>query len=214
MSSSTPATYPRRTCGGLVSTCSLACSPANRPAPWRWTSSLGRPGGERGTAACATAKRRPRSAVDIRAQPGTANVQPSVPARPDSGGDDQAARDHRDTSNPVRQRGLSRGTDVRDPAPSGQRGRSGHRHRTPGCPDAWLSGRLAVRTRGSHRSRGHRSPGHRPSTRPGGRTFARRRERRTAWPASGHPRRPRRRRLRLGGPNLARIAASAALGNR
>ena len=34
-------------------------------------------------------------------------------------------------------------------------------------------------------------------------------ERRPAWPASGHPRRPR----RLGGPNLARAAASAALGN-
>jgi hypothetical protein len=39
-SGTTPATCPGCTAGGLVSTCWFSCSPANRPAPWRWTSSL------------------------------------------------------------------------------------------------------------------------------------------------------------------------------
>jgi hypothetical protein len=38
----TPATCPGRTYGGLCEHLLLPCSPANRPAPWRWTSFLGR----------------------------------------------------------------------------------------------------------------------------------------------------------------------------
>jgi hypothetical protein len=187
-----------------VSTCSLPCSPANRPAPWRWTSFLGQPGGERGAAACATAKRRPRSAVDTRAGHALPTFDhPSQPGRIRAA-TTKPLGDHSDTSNPgppnvacpaAPTSGMQRGPDSAD-------------------AEATDTGRLAVRTPGSHRSPGHRTPGHRTSTRPSGRTSARRTERRTAWPASGHPRRPRRRRRRLGGPNLAGVAASAALGNR
>jgi hypothetical protein len=68
-------THLRGTCEHLL----LLVFPANRPAPWRWTSSLGRPGGERGApslcacAAAAQVSRRPSC------EPRTANAQPSPP---------------------------------------------------------------------------------------------------------------------------------------
>jgi hypothetical protein len=117
---------PRTHLRGLVSTYEhllLLVLPANRPAPWRWTSSLGRPGCERGAAAGAPAKRQPRSAVDPRASHAQARWGTTATRRTQSA-----------------KRGLSRGTDVRDPARSGQRGRRGRGHRTPVCPDACLSG--------------------------------------------------------------------------
>jgi hypothetical protein len=45
-----------RTCSSLL--------PSQPTGTWCWTSSLGRPGGQRGAAACAPAKRRPRCGVD------------------------------------------------------------------------------------------------------------------------------------------------------
>jgi hypothetical protein len=193
-----------------VSTCSLACSPANRPAPWRWTSSLGRPGGERGAAAGAHARRRPRSAVDPRASHALPTLDHLFPARPDSGSDDQAARRpqrHVEPGPPnpgcptAPTSGIQRGPDSAD-AEAADTGRPSVR--TPVCPDTWITPDAWTPD-----ARGHRTP-----ARPGGRTSARRRERRTAWPASGHPRRPRWRRPPAGRPNLARVAPSSALGNR
>jgi hypothetical protein len=102
------------------------------------------------------------------------------------------SRTHGDTSNPVRSDvGCSAApTALQDPPRCGQRGCRGRGHgtrvgRTPG----------PHRTLG-YRTRGHRTPGpHRTldTGRPhsGQRT---RTGRRTAWPASGHPRPPRRRR--------------------
>jgi hypothetical protein len=98
-------------------------------------------------------------------------------------------------------RGLSHRTDVRNPARCGQRG----------CGTR----RLSVRTPRSHRSCGHRSPGHWTSARAVGRTHGgrwMRTGRRTAWPASGHPGRPRRRRPPAWRrANRAWVATSAVL---
>jgi hypothetical protein len=122
-------------------------------------------------------------------QPCTGDARPSLPARPDSGSDDQAARGPQRHVEPAApKRGLPRRTDAfQDPARCGQRGRGGRGHRTRVRPDT-----------SECTGRGHRSPGHRTSARPVGRTRGRRTEdrteRRTAWPASGHLRRPRRRR--------------------
>jgi hypothetical protein len=209
-SSSTPATCPRRACEGLVSTCSLACSPANRPAPWRWTSSLGRPGGERGAAAGATAKRRPRPAVDPRASHALPTHDHLFPARPHSGSDDQAARRPQRPVEPgppnlgcpaAPTSGIQRGADSAD-AEAADTGRLSVR-------------RLSVRTPGSHRSPGHRTrvdtgrPRDQVDGRPHGGESDERRGRRPDI-LDGHDGGGR----RLGGPNLARVAPSSALGNR
>jgi hypothetical protein len=150
------------------------------------------------------ARRRSRYAYQVAVQvwrrsscePRAADVRPSLPARPDSGSDDQAAHHHSDRFNPVRQCGRSRRTDgFRDPGRSGQRGCSGCGHRTrvrPDTPDhlvvwtpvAWTpdvrpTGWTDVRPHGGQRTRTQRRP---------------------AWPASGHPGRPRRRRPPAGRP--------------
>jgi hypothetical protein len=130
-----PRTHLRGTCERLL----LLVLPRNRPAPWRWTSSLGRPGGERGAAASAPAKRQPRSAVDTRAatQCQRSTICPSQAGfgqrRPSRSGTTATRRTR------SAKRGLSRGTDVRDAARSGQRGRRGRGHRTPVCPDTWIT---------------------------------------------------------------------------
>jgi hypothetical protein len=67
-----------------VSTCSVPCSPATRPAPWPWTSTRVGP---------AAWRRRSRDAGQAAAlgygqpscEPGTANAAPSLPVRPDAG---------------------------------------------------------------------------------------------------------------------------------
>jgi hypothetical protein len=89
---SQPATCPGRTCGATCGHLLLLVLPSQRPAPWRWTSSLGGPGSERDAAAGAHAKRRPRSALDTRASHTLPTHDQPFPARPDSGSDDHAAR--------------------------------------------------------------------------------------------------------------------------
>jgi hypothetical protein len=195
-----------------------SCAPARSRAPgqptgtWRWTSVLGRPGGKCGAPASARAKRRPRSAVATPASHPLPDARSSLPRQARFG---QRHPSRSPTTAPRRtrcaHRGRSRGTDAfRDPARCGQRGCSGRGHRT----------RVSVRTPALHRSRGHRTPGHRTSARPVGRTSVRMADRgcgqsdgrrgRCPDMLDGHDGGGR----RLGGANLARVAASAALGNR
>jgi hypothetical protein len=85
-----PLVGPRRqpaqdaSAGGLVSTCSFSCSPANRSAPWRWTAPLSarRRGG---AAACARAMRRPRSGDPRASHPRPTQHHP-FPSSPYAGG--------------------------------------------------------------------------------------------------------------------------------
>jgi hypothetical protein len=99
-----------------VSTRSFSCSPANRPAPWRWTSSLVGQAARRRRSLCAC-----DAAAQIRHRPScgppTANPAPSLASDP-CGQATTPPADHGDTSNPLPQRG-------RPAAPShstGQRG--------------------------------------------------------------------------------------------
>jgi hypothetical protein len=90
---------PRTHLRGLVSTRSFSCSPANRPAPWRWTSSL---------VGQAARRRRSLCACDAAAQvcrrpscePPTANAAPSLPSDPMRAGD-HAARGPRRHVEPI-----------------------------------------------------------------------------------------------------------------
>jgi hypothetical protein len=196
-----PRRHPRGTCAHML----LPCSPGQRTGtlaldqlPW----SARRRARRRSLCACEAAA---QTCCRPSCRPRTANVGPSLPARPASGSDDQAARDHSDPSNRCANRGLSRGTDVRDPARCGQRRRSGRGHRTPVCPDtritpvawtpvAWTpdlrpTSWTDARTADSGRGQGDERCGRRPDIRDGG----------------GR---------RLGGANLGRVAASAALGGR
>ena len=147
----TPTTCPNAPAGGLVSTRSFSCSPANRPAPWRWTSSLVGQAARRRRSLCAC-----DTAAQIRhrpsCEPPTANAAPSLPSDP-CGQATTPPADHGDTSNPLPQRGrpahraIPRASAVRT-ARLQSRG-----HRRPVRPDtpAW------------HRTRGHRTRGHRTS---------------------------------------------------
>jgi hypothetical protein len=175
----TPATCPGRACGGRGSNCSF-------PTP---NQSTGTCGGPAPLSAMRRARRRSLRACQAAAQvcrrhwcqpPGQRSTIPSPPGpirvrRPSRSPTTAACRTR------CANRGLSHRTGVRNPARCGQRG----------CGTR----RLSVRTPGSHRSCGHRSPGHWTSARAVGRTHGgqwMRTGRRTAWPASGHPGRPRR----------------------
>jgi hypothetical protein len=173
------------------------CAPAPSRAPshptgtWRWTSVLGRPGDKRSAPASARAKRRAGSAVATRASHALPTHDHPFPAGPDSGSDDQAAhRPRRHVAPGCAQRGRSRGTDAfREPARCGQRGCSGRGHRTPVCPDtritpvAWTPVAWTPDVRATSWTDVCPHGGQRMRT-----------ERRTAWPVSGHPGRPRGRR--------------------
>jgi hypothetical protein len=177
-SSTTPATYSGRACGGLVSTCSVSCSPANRPAPWRWTSVPCRPGGEEARSRCA-GEAAVWAAVEPACEPGTANAAPSLPVRSGSG------------RRPSRPRTAARRTGcAQGGGPLTEPFQGPARHRQRGCrartPEAFPSGHLGgtgcvdtgrVDTgRRLDRSDGRPHGGQRTRTRP-----------RPAWPASGHP---------------------------
>jgi hypothetical protein len=166
-SASTPATRPARTCGDLGAP-APPLLPHQPTGTWPWTSSPGRPGGERGAAAWRPAKqrqvwRRPSC------EPRMANVRPSFARQARFGSDDQAA--HRP------QRPVEPGAPtVAGPAAPMYSGSSA-------VAAAADTGRVSVRTPGSHRScghqarghrmHGHRTRGHRTSTRPVGRTSVR-----------------------------------------
>jgi hypothetical protein len=144
-------------------------------------------------------------------QPRTANARPSLsqPGRIRAATTNPLA-DHSDPSNPVRQ--IWAVPRHRPPGSSAVRTARTQRPRTP---DACLSGRLSVRTPGSHRSPGHRTrvdtgrPRDQADGRPHGGESDERRGRRPDI-LDGHDGGGR----RLGGPNLARVAPSSALGNR
>jgi hypothetical protein len=86
-----------------VSTCSFSYSPGQPTGTWRWTSFLGRPGGERGAPASAHAKRRrPRSAVDTHASHALATHDHPFPPGPIRAATTKPLADHSDTSNPLR----------------------------------------------------------------------------------------------------------------
>jgi hypothetical protein len=132
---------PRMDTRGDVGAPALPCSlaPSQPTGTWRWTSSPGRPSGQRGAAACAPAKRRP-GCRRRSCQPRTTNLRPSLPRQARFGQQrprrsPAAATRRTRCANPSR----SRRTDLRDPAWCGQRGRSGRGHRTPGCPDTWIT---------------------------------------------------------------------------
>jgi hypothetical protein len=174
-SSTTPATYPGRACGGLVSTCSVSCSPANRPAPWRWTSVPCRPGGEEARSRCA-GEAAAWAAVEPACEPGTANAAPSLPVRSGSGRRPSrprtAARRTHCANGAARSPSHSRvqrGTDSAVAEPG---------HRRPFRPDTWVgpdawtpdawtpdvgsTDRTDVRTADSGRGHGHDQRGRRP----------------------------------------------------
>jgi hypothetical protein len=190
-----PAPCPGRTCGDVG-------APAPSPLPrqpagtWRGTSSPGRRGGERGAAAWTPAKRRPRPGVD----PGASHArQPStipVPPGPMRAATTKPLTDHRDPVEPAA------------PAVAGPGRTDGFRVQRgadSAAAAAADTGRVSVRTPGSHRSCGHRTPwtpvAWTPDVHPTSWTEVRPHggQRRwtaqpTAWPASRHPGRPRRRR--------------------
>jgi hypothetical protein len=193
-SSTTPATYSGRACGGLVSTCSVSCSPANRPASWRWTSAPCRPGGEEARSRCA-GEAAVWAAVEPACEPGTANDHHPFASDPMRAGD-QAARGPR--------------RHVERAAPNGAARSPSHSRVQRGTDSAAAepdTGGLSVRTPGWDRTRGHRT-----SARPIGRTSARRTEDadaasvagvRTSWlPATTR-----------WAAKLARVAASGPLGH-
>ena len=114
--------------------------PGNRPAPRRWTSSLGRPG-----ASAAPQPVRMRNGAQVwrrpSCEPRTANVRPSLP-RQARFGQRRPSRSRTTATRPTRSanRGRSRRTDAfYDPARCGQRGCSGGGHRTSVCPDSRIS---------------------------------------------------------------------------
>jgi len=190
MSATTPAACPGRTCGGPGSTCSFPCSPAHRRAPGAGPAPMV------GQAASAA----PQPVHMPSGGPGLASrlvraahcQRPTIlPRQADSGRDDQAA--HRP------QRHVEPGA----PTVAGP-GRTDAIRIQRGADSAAAAGadtgRLSVRTPGSHRWCGHWSPWT-PDIRPTSWTDVRphggqrtRTQQRTAWPASGHPGRPRRRR--------------------
>jgi hypothetical protein len=172
--------------------------------------------GQRGAAACAPAKRRP--GLPSMLVPATHYQRSTIPSPPGPIWQRRPRRPPAAATCRTRfaNRGRSRHTDVRDPAWRGQRGCSGRGHRTPGCPDTWIT--PVVWTPVARTPDAWTPVARTPDVRPTGWTDVgphggqrTRTARRTAWPASGHPGRPRRRRRRLGDPNLTRVAASAAL---
>jgi hypothetical protein len=217
MSAITPTTCPGRTCGGLGSTCSFPAPPptdqhlALDQLPWSVS-------GERGAAACAPAKRRPRSAVDPRGSRALPTLDHPVPARPIRAATTKQLTDHSDTSNRVRQRWLSAA-----PTYSGSSAVRTARLQRPRTPDACPSGhpdhtgRVDTRRMDTGRMDTGRADTGRPPDQLDGRPSAWRTADanratngvagvRTSWTA-------RRRRPPDGQPKLARVAASAALGN-
>jgi hypothetical protein len=201
-----------------MSTCSVPCSPATRPAPWPWTSARVGP---------AARRRRSRDAGHAAAlgygrpscQPGTANAPPSLPVRADAGGRPRRPRTtgHINRLDPTEGGPPHRATPGPSAARTARRQRRGHRR--PVRPDTWMH-----RTSG-HRTRGHRTPGRWTSARPAGRTPPRRDQgrgqgndrlagvrtsSRPATPAGG-PTAPGSRRLEtLGHPGRLRVTAPAA----
>ena len=91
--------------------------------------------------ACAHALRRPRSPVDPRASHALPTHNHPLPARPDSGSDDPAARrPQRHVEPDAPRRGRPRRTDAcQDPARCGQRGRRGRGHRRRVRPDTRIA---------------------------------------------------------------------------
>jgi hypothetical protein len=196
---------PRTHLRGLGSTCSF---PAPPPTDRHLALDQlhGRRGGERGAAAWTPAKRRPRCGVDPRASHARPTFDHPFPARPDSGSDDQAA--HRPATRPTccAQRGLSSPHRwIPSPARCGQRGCSGRGHRTgvrPDTrimPDAWTPDAWTPDVHPTSWTDVRPHGGQRTQT-----------ERRTAWSASRHPGRPRRRRPPDGRPTSSGCSVCGA----
>jgi len=132
-----------------VSTWSHSCSPANRPAAWHGTSSLGRPGGERGPQ-----PGRWRPSTLMRAL--NANPRPSRPRGFGPGRRPRRSRPHGGTSNLLRPTEAAHRTDAfQHPALRTAR------------TQATDTGGVSVRTPGPHQSCGHRTCGHRDVWTPG-----------------------------------------------
>jgi hypothetical protein len=214
MSAITPTTCPGRTCGGLGSTCSFPAPPptdqhlALDQLPWSVS-------GERGAAACAPAKRRPRSAVDPRGSRALPTLDHPVPARPIRAATTKQLTDHSDTSNRVRQRWLSAA-----PTYSGSSAVRTARLQRPRTPDACPSGhpdhtggvdtgRLDTGRVDTGRVDTGRPPDQLDGRPDSGRGPGDERRGRRPDILDGHDDGDR----RLGGANLAGVAASAALGN-
>lgn len=149
------------------------------------------PGGELGAGACAHTRRlcqrQPSSALDTRASDTLPTLDHPFPARPDSGNHEQAA--HRP------QRHVEPGAlDVACPAAPMDSGSSAVRTawmQRPRTPDACLSGHP---DRTGRVDTGRLDTGCPPDQLVDGRPHGGERtrtERRTAWPTSGHPGRPR-----------------------
>jgi hypothetical protein len=126
---------PRAHLGDTGRTCSFSCSPANRPASWRWTSSLA----GHGAAACARAMRRPRSAVDPRASHPRPTQHHPFPSGPMRAGD-HAARGPRRHVEPIApnedgppHRAIPGSSPVRTAR------LQSHGHRRPVRPDTWMA---------------------------------------------------------------------------
>ena len=118
-----------------MSTRSFSCSPGNRPAPWRWTSSLVGQAARRRRSLCAR-----DTAAQIRhrpsCEPPTANAAPSLPSDPMRAGD-HAARGPRRHVEPIAPTGAAR-----PPSHStGQRG-SDSAAAEPRTPETRPSGHL------------------------------------------------------------------------
>ena len=162
MVDTTPTTCPGRP-AGPVSTCSVPCSPATRPAPWPWTSArVGPPGPRRRRSRDAGPAAALATSTLVPASHGQRRTIP-FPSGPMQAGD-HAARGPRGHVDPLRPAGAPtppRATPEASPR-TARRQRRGHRRRVR--PDTWMP-----------RTPGHRTPGHRTrgcwrSARPVGRT--------------------------------------------
>jgi hypothetical protein len=164
---------PRTHRWGSVSTCFVSCSLANRPAPWPWTSALGRPGSEAARSlgagqAAALGCRRPSC------EPGRANAAQPFPSGPMRAGD-HAVRGLRQHVEPAAPNG---GGPPHPRAPRthrcGQCGRGTHGCRTPNTGNGHRPLDAGHRrwTCTAHRTRGCWTPstGHAHRT-PDGRTL-------------------------------------------
>ena len=219
--STTPASCPGRP-AGPVSTCSVPCSPASRPASWPWTSARVGRWGQGGAAAGTPAKRRPWARGRPSCEPATATAAPSLSRQDRCGQATTPPADHGGMSTrcarPGRpatpsQSGVQRADRAAAAPRTPERVRPDTRmprtpgHRTRGC---WMSARPVGRTsprRTGRGGQGNDRPGRRPDILATGDTpwAARPRPGSPRLGALGHPR-------RLRGDGTCATALTAATG--
>jgi hypothetical protein len=184
----------------------LPVLPRQPTGTWRWTSSLvGQAANAAPQPVCIPSGGPGLASTIVPAAHGQRSTIPSPPG-PIRATTTKPLTDQSDTSNPVHQPWpVPPHPCIPDPARCGQRGCSGRGHRTSVCPDtritpvAWTPVAWTADVRPTSWTDVCPHGGQRTRT-----------ARRTAWPASGHPGRPRRRRPPAGRRKPRSGAASAA----